>query len=139
MGLIDFLTESGLDPDTDRLVKGVLKRYGQEQLLSKAGSSLVDRFSGKRAYEDENAHLDIALKRRALGLQDSDDFDESRNDETPLYAAGFNGLIQRIPEPGFLSPKNASRGKTLLRSAIISGEKSNVVPGILGRLSRAFR
>ncbi len=138
MGLIDFLTESGLDPDTDRLVTGVLKRYGQFEAGQSISGGLMDRLSGKHAYDEENQHLDLALKRRALGLQDSDDFDESRNSDDTLLAAGFNGALQKIPEPGFLSPKMGARGKTLLSNSIASGEKY-VVPGIIGRLVRAIR
>ncbi len=138
MGLIDFLMDSGLDPDTDRLVTGVLKRYGQSQAAGRIGESLIDRMTGVSQRRDENERLDIAMKRRALGLQDSDDFDEARNNDGALYAAGLNGAMQKIPEPGFLSPKMASRGKTLLSNTFASGEK-HVVPGIIGRLTRAFR
>ncbi len=138
MGLIDFLTESGLDPDTDRLVSGVLKRYEQMQLGQAVGGSLIGRLTGTTQRQNENERLDIALKRRALGLQDSDDFDESRNSDDTLVAAGFNGALQKIPEPGFLSPKMGARGKTLLSNTIGLGE-THVVPGILGRLVRAIR
>lgn len=138
MGLIDSLLDSGLEPEDDRLVKGVLKRYGQFLTVRGVEDSLMDRFTGKHAYDEENQRLDLMLKRRALGLQDSDDFDDSRNTEDTLYAAGFNGIMQKIPEPGFLSPKFAARGKTLLSNSIASGEK-HVVPGIIGRLTRAIR
>lgn len=137
MGFIDSLMDSGLDPDTDRLVKGVLKRYEQAQLANKVGTGLLDRLTGKYAYDEENQRLDLALKRRALGLQDSEDFDESRNSDDTLLAAGFNGAMQKIPEPGFLSPKMGTRGKTLLSKSIGLGEK-HVVPGIIGRIARAF-
>lgn len=138
MGLIDFLTESGLDPDTDRLVTGMLRRYGQMQLAESAGNSLLDRLSGKASYDQENRRLDLALKRRALGLQDSEDFDDARNSDAPLLAAGLGGALQKIPEPGFLSPKGMGRGKTLLSTSIATGEKY-VSPGIVGRLVRALR
>ncbi len=138
MGLIDFLTESGLDPDTDRMVSGLLKRYGQFEAGQSISTGLLDRVSGKHAYDEENQRLDLALKRRALGLQDSEDFDESRNSDDTLLAAGFNGALQKIPEPGFLSPKMGARGKTLLSNTIGLGE-THVVPGILGRLVRAIR
>lgn len=138
MGLIDWFTESGLDPDTDRLVSGVLRRYGQYDTASKIGDSIVDRFSGKHAFDQENQRLDIAMKRRALGLQDSDDYEDSVNSDAPLYAAGLGGALQRIPEPGFMSPKMAGRGKTLV-STLLTGEAHHVSPGIVGRLVRAIR
>ncbi len=138
MGFIDSLVGSGLDPETDRLVTGVLKRYEQAQFAQSVSGGLMDRLTGKHAYDEENRNLDLALKRRALGLQDSDDFDESRNSDDTLLAAGFNGILQKIPEPGFLSPKMASRGKTLLSNTIASGEKY-VLPGFIGRLARAIR
>jgi hypothetical protein len=140
MGLLDSLLDSGLDPSTDRLVIGVLKRYEQAQLANKVSSSLLDRLTGRHAYDDENAQLDIALKRRALGLpEDSDDYEDAVNSELPLVAAGFNGALQRIPEPGFLSPKMGNRGKTLLSTSIGIGEKYVGNPGVIGRLVRAVR
>lgn len=138
MGLIDWLTESGLEPETDRLVTGVLRRYGQAQIVGRLGDNLIDRLSGKASYDEENQRLDIALKRRALGLQDSDDYEDAVNSEAPLIAAGLGGALQKIPEPGFLSPKGYSRGKTLLSTSIATGEKY-VSPGIVGRLVRALR
>ncbi len=135
--LTDLMPDAGLDPATDRLVRGLLKRYGQFKMIETGGESLIDRVTGKHAYDEENNRLDLALKRRALGLQDSEDFDEARNSDAPLYAAGFNGIMQKIPEPGFLSPKNAARGKSLLSKSIGLGEKY-VVPGIIGRLARAI-
>lgn len=140
MGFIDSLLGSGLDPDTDRLVSGVLKRYEQAQLVNRVGDSLLSRLTGQHALDQENEHLDIAMKRHALGLpQDSDDYEQSVNDDTPLYAAGFKGALERIPEPGFLSPKMGNRGKTLLSTTIGLGERHVGSPGIIGRLVRAIR
>ncbi len=136
--LTDLMPDAGLDPDTDRLVRGLLKRYGQFKLTENVGESLMDRLSGKHAYDEENRDLDLRLKRRALGLQDSEDFDESRNGGGAVYAAGLGGALQAIPEPGFLSPKYAARGKSLLSNSISLGEKY-VVPGIIGRIARAIR
>lgn len=114
MGLLDSLMGTNLDPETDRLVKGVLGRYGQFTMEQKAGGKLLDYFTGSGELDEENKKLDIAMKRRALGMQDSDDFDESRNSQTPLYAMTGRHLLQAIPEPGYLSPKIEDAGKSVL-------------------------
>ncbi len=95
-----FITNPDLDPTEALLMKG-LSRYGQFEGMEKLAGSVMpdeDRDLGR-----EEKRLDIAMKKRALGIQTSEDYDEARNSHAPLYAITAQRLLQRIPEDGFMS------------------------------------
>ncbi len=136
MGLFDEILGTDLDPKTDALVRGVLKRYGQFELTGRAGNYLLDKVTGVADMDRENKQLDIAMKKRVLGMQDSEDYEDSVNERTPLWAATTRGVLQRIPEAGFLKP---SYGKPILRTATLLGEEAYEHPGVIGRIIRTLR
>lgn len=131
MGLIDWLMDSGLEPEQDKMVTGLLKRYGQYQLGEKAGEKLLGKImpeSEDDRLDHENRRLDIRLKQRALGLDNSDDYEDSVNDDTTLYAMTGRHTLQAIPEPGFLSPSKGKMGQISKFEPFLK-EATHVKPG----------
>jgi hypothetical protein len=103
MGLLDFFVGGETDPAMDRQVASVLQGFGRYQIGAGLADSLWESEDEKLGRE--STKLDIVMKRRALGLQDSDDFDDARNADRTLYAMTARGALQAIPEPGYMSPK----------------------------------
>lgn len=144
MSVFDWFTsDAKLPDDIDRMVMGGFKRYGEAMVLGQLSDNIIDRLTGRYAYDQENRKLDLALKRRALGMQDSDDYEESVNNETALWAKTGRELLQRIPEPGFLSPKYPGPGKVDLKHTFkigLSPEYPHANAGKqLARIIRALR
>lgn len=100
MSLLDwFIDDPEMDP-TEKLLMHGLERYGEFQTMQNvAGAVLPDE---DRDLGRQEKRLDIAMKKRALGMNDSETYDESRNDNWPLYAVTARHALQKIPEAGFL-------------------------------------
>lgn len=108
MSMLDLLNPfedaAGLDPAAGAMMNQALRLYQREKLGEKAAGYFMPDEGQRLQREDQR--LDIAVKRRALGLpQDSDDLEEAENERLPfaVKAAGYG--LQKIPEPGFLRPK----------------------------------
>jgi hypothetical protein len=131
--LLDWFVENPNLDHTDDTILGALKRYGQFQTMESIVSRIMP--DQDRDIDRESRRLDIAMKKRALGMDDSDTYEDSINDRTPLYAMKASHALQRIPEAGFLE---ASKSPLIpfLKNATRSTPRDNI-PGIIGRIIRA--
>ena len=132
MSLLDFFTGAATDPDMDRKVASILSGIGRYEIGTRVADGLWEGEDEKLGRE--NQRLDIAMKRRTLGLQDSDDFDDARNTERTLYAMTGRGVLQAIPEPGYMSQKVADSFTLKPRPSSFLGELGHV-----GNTSRGGR
>ncbi len=122
MSLIDwFIDNPDLDP-TDATILGALKRYGQFQTMGRIGEAILP--DQDRDLRRESSRLDIAMKKRALGMNDSETYDESRNEDLPLYALTARHALQKIPEAGFLEGPKLRPFYKIARSTDVLGPSS---------------
>lgn len=99
-----FEDAEGLDPATGAMMNQALRLYQREKLGERAASYLMP--NEDQDLDREAKRLDIAMKRRSLGLpQDSQDLEDSENDRTPFIVKALGQGLQKIPDPGFLRPK----------------------------------
>ncbi len=132
MSLLDFFTGGPTDPDMDRKVASVLSGVGRYNLTAGLADALWE--SEDEKLSKENARLDIAMKRRTLGLQDSDDYEDAVNNDRTLYAIGARGVLQAIPEPVSMSQKVAESFTLKPRPSSFLGDLGHV-----GSTSRGSR
>ena len=113
MSVLDFFSEpvNEHDDEQTRMIAKLMGTYFKYQMLDKLAGAGIDMVRGKRDLADQNAALDIQMKRRALGLPFDDDlYEESLREDKPLRTKGAVAAFGKraselVPEPGFLKPK----------------------------------
>lgn len=92
--------------DTSRTIDDALRRYFTTKKVSDVEDYATDKLFGIHDLDRENQELDIALKKRALGLQDSQDLNETPTSSI-LAALGIDFNRRLKPAVGMM-PKQGS-------------------------------
>lgn len=130
--ILDWFVDNPDLDQTDATILGALKRYGQFQTMGKIGEYVMP--DQDRDIDRESRRLDIRMKKRSLGMDDSETYEDSVNDRTPLYAMTASHALQRIPEAGFLKPGKSQLSPFFKYARSVPHDD---IPGLIGRIIRA--
>ncbi len=137
MSILDwFIDDPTMDP-TEKLFMHGLQRYGQFETMERVGGALTDKIlpDEDKELDREYKRLDIQTKKRMLGLPEtSEDLDNSRNSNAPMWTVAAGHALQRIPEAGFMEGKNS-----LFPFFKTARSVPNDIPSIARRIGRAIR
>jgi len=147
----DFLTGRdtyGADPQTSATINQALKSYYRYKLMSDLAEGITSKITGGsnplEGLQEKSLRLDIAQKKRQLGLpQDSDEFQDMENEgvRPGTYAQFAVAGANLIPDPSVpktkkfgLFPSFAEGGTTGERSII-----GTILGGTHGGSGRSIR